>query len=343
MSRRPSGAGVPGERERGRRRLPARRRWRTRRARAAARPVLHAGCGRGLGRGGRRAPVSRARLLGLPCARRRGSSSCSTRSARAPTGSRRSQPGERMLARRPARDRFHRAAALSSAGALLVAGGIGIAPLVILGRGACATPEREPRVLAGFRSRARASGGRCLPATCGSRPTTARAGHHGLVTELLEARAGSAMTASVYACGPPAMLEAVRAICAECAVPAQLAMEEAMACGFGACFGCVVRTTSGYRRICVDGPVVDGGRPRRDVARALTADARHGVDRSAGLELDAPGPERSGTFDAIAALRDVRRRAARALPVRGLRLQDDHAGAPRRATLRRACGRPPPG
>jgi NAD(P)H-flavin reductase len=52
------------------------------------------------------------------------------------------------------------------------------------------------------------------------------------------------------------MLEAVRAICAERTVPAQLAMEEAMACGFGACFGCVIRTRAGYRRLCVDGPVI---------------------------------------------------------------------------------------
>ena len=52
------------------------------------------------------------------------------------------------------------------------------------------------------------------------------------------------------------MLEAVRRICAQRAVPAQLAMEEAMACGFGACFGCVVRTRRGYRRLCVDGPVI---------------------------------------------------------------------------------------
>jgi hypothetical protein len=35
-------------------------------------------------------------------------------------------------------------------------------------------------------------------------------------------------------------------------------MEEAMACGFGACYGCVVRTRDGYRRLCVDGPVIRG-------------------------------------------------------------------------------------
>ena len=78
--------------------------------------------------------------------------------------------------------------------------------------------------------------------------------HHGLVTDLLERELRP--TDVVYACGPPQMLEAVCRICVQRAVPAQLAMEAAMACGFGACFGCVVRTRRGYRRLCVDGPVI---------------------------------------------------------------------------------------
>ena len=52
------------------------------------------------------------------------------------------------------------------------------------------------------------------------------------------------------------MLAAVRALCAEWGVTAQLAMESGMACGFGACFGCVVPTHEGYVRLCVDGPVL---------------------------------------------------------------------------------------
>jgi NAD(P)H-flavin reductase len=55
------------------------------------------------------------------------------------------------------------------------------------------------------------------------------------------------------------MLEAVRATCAERGVPAQLALESGMACGFGACFGCVVPTRAGYVRLCIDGPVLDAG------------------------------------------------------------------------------------
>ena len=47
-----------------------------------------------------------------------------------------------------------------------------------------------------------------------------------------------ATSAVVYSCGPPAMLEAVRALCEEHGVAYQLAEETPMACGFGACFGC---------------------------------------------------------------------------------------------------------
>jgi dihydroorotate dehydrogenase electron transfer subunit len=65
----------------------------------------------------------------------------------------------------------------------------------------------------------------------------------------------------VYSCGPPRMLEAVRALCDARGVPAQLALEAGMACGFGACFGCVVALRDGgYVRVCVDGPVLDAAR-----------------------------------------------------------------------------------
>jgi NAD(P)H-flavin reductase len=68
-----------------------------------------------------------------------------------------------------------------------------------------------------------------------------------------------ATSAVVYSCGPPAMLEAVRALCAESGVACELAMESPMACGFGACFGCAVpKPDGGYMRLCVDGPVVRG-------------------------------------------------------------------------------------
>jgi NAD(P)H-flavin reductase len=56
----------------------------------------------------------------------------------------------------------------------------------------------------------------------------------------------------VLACGPEPMLEAVRAL----APAAQLAWEAPMACGYGACYGCVVHVDGELARLCVEGPVL---------------------------------------------------------------------------------------
>jgi dihydroorotate dehydrogenase electron transfer subunit len=147
--------------------------------------------------------------------------------------------------------------------AILVGGGVGIAPLAILQDRLGA----EATVLLGFRDSARVPGAGLLgEAQLAS--DDGSAGHHGLVTELLEAELARDDHATVYACGPAPMLEGVRAICAEASVPAQLALESGMACGFGACFGCVVGTRDGYVRVCVDGPVIDAARLERVDAHA---------------------------------------------------------------------------
>ncbi|HTW41893.1 MAG TPA: hypothetical protein VMD79_06235 [Solirubrobacteraceae bacterium] len=140
--------------------------------------------------------------------------------------------------------------------ALLVGGGVGIAPLAIL-QDALASSGEAATVLLGFRDRARAEGAALL-----THPRVATddgsVGHHGLVTQLLADELRRDARAVVYACGPAPMLESVRALCERTQVPAQLALEAGMACGFGACFGCVVpRRGGGYLRACVDGPVID--------------------------------------------------------------------------------------
>jgi NAD(P)H-flavin reductase len=135
---------------------------------------------------------------------------------------------------------------------LLCGGGVGTAPLAALQDHLGDAPA-----LLGFRDEAHAPGAALLR---DARVATddGSAGHHGLVTELLAAELDRDAHVVVYACGPPPMLEAVRAMAAERGVPVQLAMESGMACGFGACFGCVVPTKEGYARLCVDGPVLDG-------------------------------------------------------------------------------------
>jgi dihydroorotate dehydrogenase electron transfer subunit len=142
--------------------------------------------------------------------------------------------------------------------ALLVGGGIGVPPLAAW---ASALGGR-PLALLGFRDRAHAAGAQLLDAGQVRIATDdGSVGHRGLVTELLAAELARDRHAVVYSCGPPAMLEAVRALCREHDVPAQLALEAGMACGFGACYGCAVPVRGGgYVRVCVDGPVLDADR-----------------------------------------------------------------------------------
>lgn len=166
------------------------------------------------------------------------------------------QPGEELLLIGPLGNGF--AAPREDRRPLLVGGGVGIAPLAIwqddLGR--------DSTTLLGFRDGAHAAGAALLAGAVVA-TDDGSVGHHGLVTDLLEEELGErGEELEVYACGPPAMLEAVRLVCGERDVPAQLALESGMACGFGACFGCVVPTVDGYVRLCIDGPVLEAHKLR---------------------------------------------------------------------------------
>lgn len=139
---------------------------------------------------------------------------------------------------------------LAAGPSILVGGGIGAAILPWLKRRL--EPRGDVRAVLGFRSTEHAvCAGLVDPdATVVLDPV--------LVTEPL-ARLLPA-DATVYACGPDRMLEAVAALCAEHDVPCQLALEAAMACGFGACYGCAVRIDGAWKRLCIEGPVVEAGR-----------------------------------------------------------------------------------
>ena len=71
--------------------------------------------------------------------------------------------------------------------------------------------------------------------------------------------------ATIYACGPHGMLNAVANIAAQRGIPCQVSLEGYMACGVGACLGCVApghshsTETPDYRCVCTEGPVFESG------------------------------------------------------------------------------------
>lgn len=140
--------------------------------------------------------------------------------------------------------------------AVLAAGGIGLPPIVAWSR-ALAERGLEQTLLAGFRDLRHAEIAASLQGVAVA-TDDGSAGHRGYVTDLLAVELDRDPHAEVYACGPPGMLEAVRALVVGRGIPGQLALESGMACGYGACFGCVAPLAAGgYVRVCVDGPVLD--------------------------------------------------------------------------------------
>lgn len=143
--------------------------------------------------------------------------------------------------------------------ALLVAGGLGAAPLGMLAeqlaaRGVAVSvalgAPTEGRLMARglFESVAR---------TVEVATDDGSAGERGFVTVVSERLLASHRPDIVYVCGPEVMARAVAAQASAAAVPCRVSLERLMACGIGACLSCVVTTASGQKRACVDGPVFD--------------------------------------------------------------------------------------
>jgi dihydroorotate dehydrogenase electron transfer subunit len=146
--------------------------------------------------------------------------------------------------------------------AVIVAGGMGIAPLFPLIM-RLATASLPLSVLYGAKSHDDLV---CLPGlhNVGKmhiKITTedgSGGGAKGLVTQLLKRNEdeGGAKTA-IYACGPEPMLKIVTDFAGERNMPCWISIERWMACGVGACLSCVVKTTDGYKRVCCDGPIFE--------------------------------------------------------------------------------------
>jgi len=132
----------------------------------------------------------------------------------------------------------------------LVGGGTGIASLYELARDA----PKGVRVRLGGRTRAdilglddfAALGGDLAVAT-----DDGSQGARGVVTELVTPAAGE----TVFACGPEGMMRRAHALARAAGATCLVSLENNMACGFGVCLGCAVRTTAGFRYVCTHGPV----------------------------------------------------------------------------------------
>lgn len=155
---------------------------------------------------------------------------------------------------------------------VLIAGGIGVPPIAALTEALAtrrAARETTIAVFLGGRSKAdllcvqdlRRAGATVHVAT-----EDGSTGHKGLVTELLEQYLRSQPpdpSPRLYACGPYPMLAAIAPIAEQYDLPYQASLEANMACGFGACMGCVTPMKGDderertYRLVCKDGPVFD--------------------------------------------------------------------------------------
>lgn len=149
---------------------------------------------------------------------------------------------------------------------LLVGGGYGAAPLLYLAQ---VLQQRGLRVdmIMGASTQDRvfnAIEAKRLAASTVFTTEDGSFGTPGRVTDVLEQRIEASGTQVVYACGPMPMLAAVAQTCARLGVVCQVAVEEAMACGVGVCWTCVVpyHRRDGVRnlRACIDGPVFNGAR-----------------------------------------------------------------------------------
>jgi len=82
-------------------------------------------------------------------------------------------------------------------------------------------------------------------------------GKKGMATDILKDILLSLPPTEVilYSSGPNKMLAEVSRVANIALVPCQISLEEIICCGVGACLGCVVKTTTGYKRVCSEGPV----------------------------------------------------------------------------------------
>ena len=141
---------------------------------------------------------------------------------------------------------------------ILVAGGIGIAPLTFLAQQAL-SEGKAVTLLLGARTAAGLYPQRLLPGGTQTIFATedGSSGTKGLITDILPDFVDWAD--QIYACGPLAMYQTIATQRQQrhAKKPVQVSLEVRMGCGLGACYGCSIRTKRGMKQVCRDGPVFD--------------------------------------------------------------------------------------
>lgn len=143
---------------------------------------------------------------------------------------------------------------------VIVAGGIGVAPIVALAEALVRKRHKRIYVIIGAKDKNsllcekdfKKLGIETLVAT-----DDGSCGRKCFATQVLEDlfAAKNIFSPVIFACGPEAMLERVAAIARKRKLESYASLEENIACGVGACLGCAIETKSGYRLVCNDGPV----------------------------------------------------------------------------------------
>ncbi len=151
---------------------------------------------------------------------------------------------------------------------LLVGGGVGAAPLLFLAEELRGHGHRVDYILGGRTQEhiLRPIEAKRMSLTVSFTTDDGSMGTRGYVTDVLADRIREVNARVVYTCGPTPMLRAVARVCAKLKVPCQVAWEEVMACGFGACLVCAVPVKIdnadgwGWARCCTEGPVFSASR-----------------------------------------------------------------------------------
>lgn len=144
----------------------------------------------------------------------------------------------------------------------LIGGGMGIAPLLFLAKFILRRcPTRPPVVVLGARNRQELTtlmfDFSQLGLTAHAATDDGSLGHHGVLTDVLK-KLDIGKDCTTYVCGPYPMMSAVHRFCVDRDYACQVSMETSMACGMGACLGCIVPVTKGgYGHACTDGPVFE--------------------------------------------------------------------------------------